>query len=495
MSKQASEFQYKAMSLAYRGKEIFKPLNTGWIDDHVACVREYVANIFFYRKGETTLMIDAGYNYDRLGEKMAWLGLDPAQVGDILITHQDTDHVGAVERDSAGLFTNAMLYIGREENRYLEGEVRRRVYWGTYKLPQVYIDNPKTLLDDGQVLHIGDITVEALLVPGHTWGHMVYLVDDTYLFTGDTIWFGPDGGYSFLNTLAEDNRLSVRSLARLEQTLRERCLHPKIITGHTGWTDDLDFAFAHTGEVCHALFKQKPHDPDAPYDAYIEDDDTKEAARTGLLPAVEPVTTTSDATFWNRTAFAYDLATRSGNAGLGQASAFVATYLDEHDVVLDAACGTGLFACELAPHVGFVGACDLSEAMVTQAQAKAARLGLTNVAFGVGDICSLDFADETFDAVVAGNVLHLLNDPTAALAEFVRVTRPGGIIAIPNYVNAETQDRRFLQLIQAVGFAAAHEWSQTSFLAYLEAAGMDVIEHRSFEAKQPLCVAICKKPL
>ena len=45
MSREASEFQYKAMSLAYRGKAIFKPLNTGWIDEHVACVREYVANI------------------------------------------------------------------------------------------------------------------------------------------------------------------------------------------------------------------------------------------------------------------------------------------------------------------------------------------------------------------------------------------------------------------------------------------------------------------
>ena len=36
----------------YRGKEIFKPLNTGWIDENVACVREWVANIFFYRKGD-----------------------------------------------------------------------------------------------------------------------------------------------------------------------------------------------------------------------------------------------------------------------------------------------------------------------------------------------------------------------------------------------------------------------------------------------------------
>lgn len=33
MSKSASELQYKVMSFTYRGKEIFKPLNTGWIDE------------------------------------------------------------------------------------------------------------------------------------------------------------------------------------------------------------------------------------------------------------------------------------------------------------------------------------------------------------------------------------------------------------------------------------------------------------------------------
>ena len=80
MSRKATEFQKKEMSKMYRGKEIFKPLNTGWIDEHVACVREWVANIFFYRKGGTTIMIDAGYNYDRLEEKMGWLGIDPKSI-------------------------------------------------------------------------------------------------------------------------------------------------------------------------------------------------------------------------------------------------------------------------------------------------------------------------------------------------------------------------------------------------------------------------------
>ena len=49
---------------------------------------------------------------------------------------------------------------------------------------------------------------------------MVYLVDDKYLFTGDTIWFGADGGYSFISALAEDNKLAVRSLAELEAKLK-----------------------------------------------------------------------------------------------------------------------------------------------------------------------------------------------------------------------------------------------------------------------------------
>ncbi len=285
MSKQATDFQKKQMSRVYRGREIFKPLNTGWIDEHVACVREWVANIFFYKKGDDILMIDAGYNYERLEEKMGWLGIDPKSIHDILITHQDTDHVGAVEADSPGLFQNATLYIGETENKYLTGEVRRKVLYHLYKLPQVTIYNEKKLLRDGQIFQIGDIRVECLLVPGHTWGHMVYLIDDKYLFTGDTIWFGADGGYSFISALAESNKLAVKSLELLEKKLRKRSLQPIFITGHSGWSSDFAFAFAHKGELC-SPFKKHVHDPSAPYDAYDESDDTEEKAKTGFLSGV-----------------------------------------------------------------------------------------------------------------------------------------------------------------------------------------------------------------
>ena len=286
MARKDSDHQKKSMSLLFRGKAIFKPLNTGRIDEHVACVREWVANIYFYTKNGVTIMIDAGYNYARLREKMGWLDIDPSTIQHILITHQDTDHVGALETDSEQLFRDATVYIGEIENRYLTGETRRKVFHGLYKLPMVRMENKKVLLRDGEVFQIGDIKIECLLVPGHTWGHMVYLIDDEYLFTGDTIWFGADGGYSFIATLAEDNKLSVRSLEKLEKELRRRNKPLKIITGHTGWTDDLDFAFAHRAELCKP-FTEKYTDPAAPYDGYIEDDDTEESARTVQLRKVK----------------------------------------------------------------------------------------------------------------------------------------------------------------------------------------------------------------
>lgn len=284
MSKKDSDSQRSFMSFMYRGKEIFKPLNTGWIDERVATVREWVANVYFYTKNGKTIMIDAGYNYERLEEKMGWLDISPSSIEEILLTHLDTDHVGAVEKDSEGIFKKAKLYLGKTENKYLTGELRRRVLFKLYKLPMVKIENEIELLEDGEVFYIGDIKVEAILVPGHTLGHLVYLIDDDYLFTGDTIWFGSDGGYSFLNSLAEDNALSMRSLAKLEQLLRKRGLSPKIMSGHTGWTDDLEFAFRHKDRVCKSMKKQKPHDPTAPYDGYDEREDTEERAGSGRLP-------------------------------------------------------------------------------------------------------------------------------------------------------------------------------------------------------------------
>ena len=42
MSKQDSKNQQKFMAFMFRGKEILKPLNTGYIDERISCIREYL---------------------------------------------------------------------------------------------------------------------------------------------------------------------------------------------------------------------------------------------------------------------------------------------------------------------------------------------------------------------------------------------------------------------------------------------------------------------
>lgn len=200
----------------------------------------------------------------------------------------------------------------------------------------------------------------------------------------------------------------------------------------------------------------------------------------------------NDAHFWNRAAFAYDIATKSGDEGLTEATAYVASFAQENDAVLDAACGTGAFALAAAGRGTRVHASDFSPNMVERAKSKASASNLDNITFSVSDIREIDFPAKTFDLAIAGNVLHLLEQPERALSELQRVTRPGGTIALPTYINAEARNKRFLKLIGVAGFSAVHEWSKQDYIEFLQRAGMHVIEHRMFAAKQPLCVAICR---
>ena len=72
---------------------------------------------------------------------------------------------------------------------------------------------------------------------------------------------------------------------------------------------------------------------------------------------------------------------------------------------------------------------DVSEALLTEARRRAEGLELP-VAFHAGDAHTLPFADASFDVVRAERTLQHLADPPRALAEMVRVVRPGGRIAV-----------------------------------------------------------------
>ena len=69
-------------------------------------------------------MVDAGYNYERLGEKDGWLDIDPSSIRHILITHQIQTMV--YWNRTWTLFRDATIYLSEEETAILTGEVTRK---------------------------------------------------------------------------------------------------------------------------------------------------------------------------------------------------------------------------------------------------------------------------------------------------------------------------------------------------------------------------------
>jgi ubiquinone/menaquinone biosynthesis C-methylase UbiE len=102
--------------------------------------------------------------------------------------------------------------------------------------------------------------------------------------------------------------------------------------------------------------------------------------------------------------------------------------------ILDAGIGTGRNIRYYPPAAEVVGL-DLSPAMLACANRRAARLGRA-VKLQRGDVTSLDFADQSFDAVVASFLFCVI--PTslhgAAMRELARVLKPGGQIRLLDYV-------------------------------------------------------------
>jgi len=96
------------------------------------------------------------------------------------------------------------------------------------------------------------------------------------------------------------------------------------------------------------------------------------------------------------------------------------------DHVLDVATGTGNTALALAPHVAHVTGLDLTEEMLVQARRVAAERAIGNVNWVLGDAEELPFPDASFDVWIARAAPHHFGRLDLALAEAVRVLRPGG---------------------------------------------------------------------
>jgi ubiquinone/menaquinone biosynthesis C-methylase UbiE len=117
-----------------------------------------------------------------------------------------------------------------------------------------------------------------------------------------------------------------------------------------------------------------------------------------------------------------------------------ATKATATDTVLDVACGTGQVVMAFAGVANHVTGIDLTPEMINRAQMLQVKSKTENIRWLVGDALDMPFTNAAFSLVTCRYALHHMCEPAAAVAEMVRVCRPGGRVALVDVIT--TCDKR-----------------------------------------------------
>lgn len=197
-------------------------------------------------------------------------------------------------------------------------------------------------------------------------------------------------------------------------------------------------------------------------------------------------------TFWDRFAFLYDFGQSFNGKVLRGMEKTTEELVPEGALVLDTAAGTGRLTFAAAKKAERVVCTDISMPMLKVAQKKAQRENISNVEFDVRDIFNLKDADETYDVVMAGNVLHLLDEPERAVGELWRVTKKGGRLILPTYMTGK-KFNALLKLYRILGFNPSTEYTPEAYVDMLLKCGFGKVKMKMIRGMLPNCYAVIEK--
>ena len=158
------------------------------------------------------------------------------------------------------------------------------------------------------------------------------------------------------------------------------------------------------------------------------------------------------------------------------------------DLLLDVAAGTVIAGRSLARQVRAVIALDATPGMLDVGRLRAAEEGIGNIVFQVGDAAALPFLDANFDVVVCRYALHHFEEPQRQLAEFVRVLRPGGHLALADLVaNADPNTANVQNHLERLRDPShAHALPEAQLRALLQRHGLTVTSAQTRPVRRPL---------
>jgi ubiquinone/menaquinone biosynthesis C-methylase UbiE len=198
--------------------------------------------------------------------------------------------------------------------------------------------------------------------------------------------------------------------------------------------------------------------------------------------------------FWDNVAGVYDVFVNVINRKTHQKlKRIVSDLIEPDDTILECACGTGLLSTVIAEKCRHLTATDFSEKMLKKAE-KNCR-AFRNITYDQADITALPCPDSSFDKVVAANVIHLLDNPLAAISELNRVCKDGGMLIIPTYMNKDDKGKTngFAGAVGKAGADFKRQFTVESYRQFFLDAGYSDVKVSLADGRIPCAVAVMRK--
>ena len=194
--------------------------------------------------------------------------------------------------------------------------------------------------------------------------------------------------------------------------------------------------------------------------------------------------------FWDKVSGVYDLFENIYNKSVYQATGeSVAKYIKNTDRVLECACGTGAISIFIAPVCKNLFVSDYSVGMLKQARKKLKNYD--NIDYRRVDITDIKAKDNSFDVVVAGNVIHLLPDPRRAMNELTRVCKDGGRLIIPTYINGdEGTNKLAVKFLEKLGASFKCQFDAESYEKFFEDMGYKNVTYEVVRGRMSCDIAV-----
>lgn len=218
--------------------KLFFPQKTGMVTKNLFTICDRSdTNFFIFTDGKDTICIDVGYiSNTYLKKDFEEINIDPMFISHVFLTHTDMDHAGALDKGSKSKwFDNAKVYMSKEEEDLIKKRKRRRFLFYT----PIDITRDYSIINDGDVIKVGKIKVKAIQTPGHTLGHMSYLVNDKYLFTGDLLMLKDEKAQPFYYIWNMDHKLDKESIKKIAKLKNVKVL----CTAHSKCSFDFEKVF------------------------------------------------------------------------------------------------------------------------------------------------------------------------------------------------------------------------------------------------------------